>query len=577
MITIIRDIYPDEILYSWISRYHKFSGNLLLKDTLDELFGKKKSSLGLGEVFGLNTLCDRTSSILGFTPEYIIKNHTLIPMFKPFLTLKRYNLICESIKGSGGKEDKFTMKANGEYEFNTFKICSKCISDDKLKYGETYLHRSHQIFGVNYCNVHGTQLKSLRYNKEEIIDVDKLSLDDLIEKEAKPIIINKDIGIKIANDLNSILKENSLTDHTLHSIKDKYKHMLIRKNYWINNGSVMHKNIVRDFIEFNTIEFLETFNLIPNQDANINWIMRIVKNRKDTLIHPFKYLLFIYFAFGNLDKFVNYDVTKSLMLDNGPWPCFNKCCPQYKKEVIDIYKFQQRNNTGYTLYGFECLECGMIYTRRVFPNKEDDKFKLGRVLSYGHLWEKKLKDLVNKETLLTEIAESLGCSRTTVKLQASKLSIEIGNYTEVKKRKSKTKVCNYDNSEILNIYRSRLQSLINSEEEVTKSDLQKLLTKEYTYLYRNDKEWLKKHIPQSISIQKGMDKYFEGYWSKKDLEISKKVENSINRMLKEEKVIKLAYIATDINYYGIKNKVYREKMPITEEILNRFCTSIRRS
>lgn len=40
MLPFFSDPYPDELLYSAFARYHFYSGNIDLKDTLMELFGK---------------------------------------------------------------------------------------------------------------------------------------------------------------------------------------------------------------------------------------------------------------------------------------------------------------------------------------------------------------------------------------------------------------------------------------------------------------------------------------------------------------------------------------------------------
>ena len=43
MLSFFTDPYPDEILYSTIARYHFYSGNVDYKDTLEEVFGSRKT------------------------------------------------------------------------------------------------------------------------------------------------------------------------------------------------------------------------------------------------------------------------------------------------------------------------------------------------------------------------------------------------------------------------------------------------------------------------------------------------------------------------------------------------------
>ena len=47
--------YPNELLYSAISRYHFYSGNIDCKDTLEELFGSRSviPSVEIGSYFSV--------------------------------------------------------------------------------------------------------------------------------------------------------------------------------------------------------------------------------------------------------------------------------------------------------------------------------------------------------------------------------------------------------------------------------------------------------------------------------------------------------------------------------------------
>ncbi|MHB8064386.1 MAG: hypothetical protein ACYDG2_17435, partial [Ruminiclostridium sp.] len=77
--------YPDEIFYSYITRYHKYSGNFLISQTLKELFN---NSFIKADNFAhnLDYFC-YNFHYNEFSPEYIIRNHTIFPIYKPFLSL----------------------------------------------------------------------------------------------------------------------------------------------------------------------------------------------------------------------------------------------------------------------------------------------------------------------------------------------------------------------------------------------------------------------------------------------------------------------------------------------------------
>lgn len=55
MLPFFTNLYPNELLYSAIARYHFYSGNLDCKDTLEELFGSRSviPSVEIGSYFSV--------------------------------------------------------------------------------------------------------------------------------------------------------------------------------------------------------------------------------------------------------------------------------------------------------------------------------------------------------------------------------------------------------------------------------------------------------------------------------------------------------------------------------------------
>ena len=79
MLPFFSDPYPDELLYSAFARYHFYSGNIDLKDTLMELFGKNSvvPSFEIGSHFQF--LCDALGE--GYKPWRLIQEHCGVPSY----------------------------------------------------------------------------------------------------------------------------------------------------------------------------------------------------------------------------------------------------------------------------------------------------------------------------------------------------------------------------------------------------------------------------------------------------------------------------------------------------------------
>ncbi|BDR87831.1 TniQ family protein [Clostridium tetani] len=91
MISLMPKLYPDEILYSWFSRYHTLNGNLRYSYSMNELFGKDRVSTSIYYPMYLNFLCKQLPQEFKYTAEELINNHSIIPIFKPFMTKERFN------------------------------------------------------------------------------------------------------------------------------------------------------------------------------------------------------------------------------------------------------------------------------------------------------------------------------------------------------------------------------------------------------------------------------------------------------------------------------------------------------
>lgn len=89
--------FPDESIYSLHVRYDRNTGNNNIKYSSRELKGKISS---VDMYFGgnLDYLSSSLPTELGFTSEYIIQNHTLLPIFYPFVPSDRLSLAYENIK-----------------------------------------------------------------------------------------------------------------------------------------------------------------------------------------------------------------------------------------------------------------------------------------------------------------------------------------------------------------------------------------------------------------------------------------------------------------------------------------------
>jgi len=158
MIGFFPDFYPDELIYSTLSRYYSKSGYTSYIFVAEDLYEKRTVK---PDIEFLNPLTKITFDIItqNISWERVIKNHTMFPYYARFLHKDRRNLAYQSLlEMKGNFYNLLAIPKNKETRY--LRYCPLCVNEDREKYGETYWHRSHQMIGVNVCSMHGCYLIS---------------------------------------------------------------------------------------------------------------------------------------------------------------------------------------------------------------------------------------------------------------------------------------------------------------------------------------------------------------------------------------------------------------------------------
>lgn len=149
--------YPDELLYSWIIRLAKNNGlsvNTFAKTYFGEnIFGREQYiplDVRKGVLNFLNALnIDMDKMELYFSLSTAQFELSFYPERYQIKTIN--NIVRNST----------TLNYINSYFIKTPKVCMECLKRDIEKYGEGYIHRSHQLSGVKVCYEHHTPLYTL--------------------------------------------------------------------------------------------------------------------------------------------------------------------------------------------------------------------------------------------------------------------------------------------------------------------------------------------------------------------------------------------------------------------------------
>ena len=150
---------PDQTLYSWVTMFHRLSGNAANDLTRVQLLGSAKAGRHFHIPSHLATFCARTHLALG-TPEQVVAKTTIIPFFTRFrpVTVVRDTLGMVKGENAVGVSQMLGMGKMGPCPPLTCRHCSECAHEEILELNFSYWHRAHQLPGVLVCHKHASPL-----------------------------------------------------------------------------------------------------------------------------------------------------------------------------------------------------------------------------------------------------------------------------------------------------------------------------------------------------------------------------------------------------------------------------------
>lgn len=155
--------YNDELLYSIIARYAVHTGQVdNQKAVLRDVFGTTSAVAVPDFPSHLEILRCKASQIWKVTAKYIIKSHTMAPIYLPFLHTLQANRILKSMlsRQGGNIHTRCGISASSVPQPQHFRYCPACITEQLDTLGEFYWKREHHIPGVNVCSKHQCWLVS---------------------------------------------------------------------------------------------------------------------------------------------------------------------------------------------------------------------------------------------------------------------------------------------------------------------------------------------------------------------------------------------------------------------------------
>ena len=147
--------YAEELLYSTIARAGVRQGLISPKQLLDEVFGSRNVIATIDLPNHLATISRWLPH--KFTPEKLIYDHTLFPLYAPFVPeARRLQYIKWLYTGTQGAVHLALGVVASRIKTPRFiRYCPGCITTQREQYGEYFWLREWQVAGIESCLEHG--------------------------------------------------------------------------------------------------------------------------------------------------------------------------------------------------------------------------------------------------------------------------------------------------------------------------------------------------------------------------------------------------------------------------------------
>ncbi|MDW3212182.1 MAG: TnsD family Tn7-like transposition protein [Reichenbachiella sp.] len=535
--------YPDETFYSIVARYYDSFGTAGPKEHLYSLFSSNHQSATLDFPNNLKVFAQNTKSEY-YTPERIINNHTLFPLYKRFLRENRIQLILKYFyAGDGNIHTTIGVNAGLSKSSRQPRYCSKCYENDLNKYGESYFRRSHQIPLIAICTQHKNQLEELLLSPETLNKHKFLSASQIphLTSTRSKGTWNSQIQ-KIGERMISLLdpKEKHLFDLDIYFYKKKFQSLGFNKGENFIDLKKLYASFSDRFSQ-QTLRALKS-EIKPNESKC--WLKSIARKHRKSF-DPIRHVLIEDFILAKTKANTTTDEFK-----NQKWPCLNPVCINKSKNVLSLFSEHYDQKAKKRILTIKC-DCGFSYTE----SKDLANQPFRRVKTYGRLWEVELKKLLKKDISIRAIASQLNCDSKTVIHHMKNTGID------VKKR----------NPKVLLLKRKKWIQLKQKHSDLSISNLRSLQPALYTHLYKNDKNWL-----LTLKYPSGKKRtQYRVNWKSRDKDLGDRIYSKYHYLLSTgykkriSKNILLKLASHEHTYY--KNQ---SKLPISSRLLSKHEESI---
>lgn len=474
-------IFADESLYSWTSRYHQLSFHHNSKVTSKILFGSNTSGLRIDFPSNLNYFANNTNGSLG-SANYLLHHHTNFSFYEKFLKPSSAKEIANSFLNGQNSQARAKLALNKfPPEFlNILKTCPECNAHQLQSHPSGYWITQHQYPSSFTCNIHQTALNIFDVPSYRGCAINfHLPNDSYKNSTFNKQINNPNISKHLINISHwgywIIEQDFTLSDEILRWC---YLYHSFKNNFLSFDGSLRGGQLRDAFVNYYGNEAINFFGpkLVGDlYDANFGFIANLFRKYSSGR-HPLKHILLINFLFESFDDFLKVYIEVSTDLLHGTKTCDEKIKAN-QKDLIKLIRQEGQSLNKIV----QSLNTSVTSAAKFLDKEKIVREKRPRVINTP--LEGRLNEMLLKGASRAEITHTLNLKKSFIKDYLAK-NQPLKSQWEVAYKKIQT-----------DAHRNQLLTALNNHPNLPIKAIRRLPNNGFQWLYKHDIHWLIEILP----------------------------------------------------------------------------------
>ena len=473
---------PDETLYSWCGHVHAWNGNSSVLHTSRQLFSSAHAGLLHDFPSHLDTLQNRTFGLLPDTHKLAL-NHSLLGYYLPFQDKKLSLHILDSIILGNLPQIKYLLglpasRVGGNHPL---KFCPYCLKHDLESYGHSIWHIQHQRPSTFLCTAHNQPLHFTQISKTPVHLRYWISANNVTEVSIPKISSehSRQCLLKLAN-LSEFVHQMPTGSLNSQILAWTYQSRLQEIGLLSKRGNIKIRLLTKAVAgHYKGCELLPGFNILDSLNNSSGGFVGSVSRKHPSKAHPLKHLLLMNYLFNNWDDMIKLYNEVQNHLPNWIAPVIEpKTVTDSRIEpFIDLIRQHGLSITRAS------SQIGISVTTGTQWAKQHGIKFTPRVSSLTPQKLNEVKRQLIKGALKKSVAARTGISLVSInRLLAVDNDLKL-QWVSARLEKNKKQ------------YRKTFQKVIRNHPGLPIKILRKIKGNGYHWLYRHDRDWLRKHLP----------------------------------------------------------------------------------